>query len=327
MTALAAAIGVGIALLLCVVRLFVGPTLYDRTLAANGVIIKIAIIAAAGGVISGAGRVYRRRAGVCAGERRGERRGAEVLPLALVSGAAGARGGPLMDAGAVLRDSCGLALSGIVVAVGLLLIAGGALGLLRFPDLYTRLHAANVADVVGSVVVVLGLGDRGAGLGHRGAVAVACGAVDGDRADADAPGGASGARGGAGAYCWAVRSAASWRDALRATRHDRCAALVSARASGRGDCIVYRRARGAFFVRDLHACTDGWRVCRCCCSVIALGARWIGVGAVCSGVGAGAADGGDVAQRARDQGWRTAFALVELSGRRSGDGRDLVAAG
>lgn len=50
-----------------------------------------------------------------------------------------------------------LGVSGIVVAVGLLLIAGGSLGLLRFPDLYTRLHAANVADVVGSVIVVLGL--------------------------------------------------------------------------------------------------------------------------------------------------------------------------
>jgi multicomponent Na+:H+ antiporter subunit G len=50
-----------------------------------------------------------------------------------------------------------LALSGIVVAIGLLLIAGGALGLLRFPDLYTRLHAANVADVVGPAIVVAGL--------------------------------------------------------------------------------------------------------------------------------------------------------------------------
>lgn len=55
MTALAAAIGAGIALLLCVVRVFAGPTLYDRTLAANGVIIKIAIIVAAGGVITGRG--------------------------------------------------------------------------------------------------------------------------------------------------------------------------------------------------------------------------------------------------------------------------------
>lgn len=61
-----------------------------------------------------------------------------------------------MDVSAVL-ELVRLGLSGVVVAIGLLLIAGGALGLLRFPDLYTRLHAANVADVVGSVVVVLGL--------------------------------------------------------------------------------------------------------------------------------------------------------------------------
>ena len=61
-----------------------------------------------------------------------------------------------MDAGAAL-DLVRLGLSGLVVAVGLVLIAGGALGLLRFPDLYTRLHASNVADVVGSVVVVIGL--------------------------------------------------------------------------------------------------------------------------------------------------------------------------
>ena len=52
MTALAAAIGVGIALLLCVVRLFAGPSLYDRTLAANGVIIKLAIIVGAAVVIT-----------------------------------------------------------------------------------------------------------------------------------------------------------------------------------------------------------------------------------------------------------------------------------
>lgn len=50
-----------------------------------------------------------------------------------------------------------LALSGVVVAIGLMLIAGGSLGLLRFPDLYTRLHAANVADVAGTVIVIAGL--------------------------------------------------------------------------------------------------------------------------------------------------------------------------
>lgn len=52
MSALAAAIGVGLALLLCVVRLFAGPTLYDRTLAMNGIVIKLAILAAAGAVIT-----------------------------------------------------------------------------------------------------------------------------------------------------------------------------------------------------------------------------------------------------------------------------------
>ncbi|MEQ1489368.1 MAG: monovalent cation/H+ antiporter complex subunit F [Terricaulis sp.] len=53
MTALAAAIGVSIALLLCVVRLFAGPTLYDRTLAMNGVVMKLAVIAAAAAVVTG----------------------------------------------------------------------------------------------------------------------------------------------------------------------------------------------------------------------------------------------------------------------------------
>ena len=61
-----------------------------------------------------------------------------------------------MDAGAIM-DIARTALSGFVIAIGLLLMAGGALGLLRFPDVYTRLHAANVADVVGPVVIVLGL--------------------------------------------------------------------------------------------------------------------------------------------------------------------------
>jgi multicomponent Na+:H+ antiporter subunit G len=61
-----------------------------------------------------------------------------------------------MDANAIL-DLVRTALSGVVVAVGMLVMAGGALGLLRFPDVYTRLHAANVADTVGPVVVVLGL--------------------------------------------------------------------------------------------------------------------------------------------------------------------------
>jgi len=46
---------------------------------------------------------------------------------------------------------------GLVAALGLVFIAGGVLGMLRFPDFYTRLHAARVSDGVGAVLVCLGL--------------------------------------------------------------------------------------------------------------------------------------------------------------------------
>jgi multicomponent Na+:H+ antiporter subunit G len=56
---------------------------------------------------------------------------------------------------------------GLIVA-GLMLMAGGTLGLLRFPDFYTRLHAVRVADGLGAVVFILGLaavsGDVGVAL-------------------------------------------------------------------------------------------------------------------------------------------------------------------
>lgn len=44
----------------------------------------------------------------------------------------------------------------IFVAVGLAIMLGGAIGLLRFPDFYTRLHA-NGAEGVAAVLIVLGL--------------------------------------------------------------------------------------------------------------------------------------------------------------------------
>lgn len=47
MIALAAAAGVAIALALSLMRLFGGPTLYDRTLAANAVLAKAGIVCAA----------------------------------------------------------------------------------------------------------------------------------------------------------------------------------------------------------------------------------------------------------------------------------------
>jgi multicomponent Na+:H+ antiporter subunit G len=49
------------------------------------------------------------------------------------------------------------ALGGLVIAVGLAFIVGGAIGLLRFPDFYTRLHAARVSDAVGATILLIGL--------------------------------------------------------------------------------------------------------------------------------------------------------------------------
>ena len=53
------------------------------------------------------------------------------------------------------------ALAGLVswialVAGGLVLITGG-IGLIRFPDFYTRLHAASVIDTLGCILIVSGL--------------------------------------------------------------------------------------------------------------------------------------------------------------------------
>jgi len=58
---------------------------------------------------------------------------------------------------ALILDGARAILGGGLALIGLLLIAGGALGVLRFPDFYTRLHASSVADGLGAVVLVLGL--------------------------------------------------------------------------------------------------------------------------------------------------------------------------
>ncbi len=49
------------------------------------------------------------------------------------------------------------AIGAVLIVAGLTLMAGGTLGLLRFPDFYTRLHAVRVADGAGAVVFILGL--------------------------------------------------------------------------------------------------------------------------------------------------------------------------
>ncbi len=48
-------------------------------------------------------------------------------------------------------------IGGLLVLAGLIFIVGGAIGVLRFPDFYTRLHAARTADGVGALIFILGL--------------------------------------------------------------------------------------------------------------------------------------------------------------------------
>jgi multicomponent Na+:H+ antiporter subunit G len=46
---------------------------------------------------------------------------------------------------------------GVLVLVGCVVALIGSIGLLRFPDFFTRMHAAGVTDTLGAGAVLLGL--------------------------------------------------------------------------------------------------------------------------------------------------------------------------
>lgn len=48
-------------------------------------------------------------------------------------------------------------LSGILIAAGTVFLLSGVLGVLRFPDFYSRLHAAGKGDTLGQALVFVGL--------------------------------------------------------------------------------------------------------------------------------------------------------------------------
>lgn len=48
-------------------------------------------------------------------------------------------------------------LSWIFFTAGALAVVSGALGIVRFPDFYTRLHGAGVTDTAGAELIVLGM--------------------------------------------------------------------------------------------------------------------------------------------------------------------------
>lgn len=49
------------------------------------------------------------------------------------------------------------AISWLLILTGCVFIVSGGIGLIRMPDLYTRLHAASVTDTGGAIFVMLGL--------------------------------------------------------------------------------------------------------------------------------------------------------------------------
>ena len=48
-------------------------------------------------------------------------------------------------------------LAGFLLGAGILFTIAGTIGLLRFPDFYTRLHAAGVTETLGMMAIVAGL--------------------------------------------------------------------------------------------------------------------------------------------------------------------------
>jgi multicomponent Na+:H+ antiporter subunit G len=62
-----------------------------------------------------------------------------------------------MEASA-LFDAARAVLGGAIAAIGVATLAVGAIGALRFPDFYTRLHAKHAGHMVGVPLVLAGLG-------------------------------------------------------------------------------------------------------------------------------------------------------------------------
>lgn len=48
-------------------------------------------------------------------------------------------------------------ISAVLIALGILFFIGGAVGIVRFPDFYTRMHAAGKGDTMSMFTIFLGL--------------------------------------------------------------------------------------------------------------------------------------------------------------------------
>jgi multicomponent Na+:H+ antiporter subunit G len=58
-----------------------------------------------------------------------------------------------MSAGALVTDIA----SWILIVIGSLSLLTGAIGVLRMPDVYTRMHAASITDTMGAGALMIGM--------------------------------------------------------------------------------------------------------------------------------------------------------------------------
>jgi multicomponent Na+:H+ antiporter subunit G len=56
-----------------------------------------------------------------------------------------------------MLDFIQILVSYTTIAAGVFIILSGSIGMIRFPDVFTRLHAAGVVDSLGCPLVLLGL--------------------------------------------------------------------------------------------------------------------------------------------------------------------------
>lgn len=58
------------------------------------------------------------------------------------------------------------ALSWALFSAGSLIVIGGAIGLVRFPDFYTRMHAVGMTDTFGTELLLLGMALQAGSMGE-----------------------------------------------------------------------------------------------------------------------------------------------------------------
>ena len=152
MMSLAAVAALVVTVLLALIRAYLGPTVYDRVVAVNAIGTMTVLLIAAVGFLMGRPEfldialVYAliNFIGTIAVLRYIKRRRARDAEEAERAESAGGR--------AVIVDI----LSWISIGIGAAFILVGGLGLVRMPDVFTRLHASSVADTAGAGFILLG---------------------------------------------------------------------------------------------------------------------------------------------------------------------------